>query len=59
MNSAWGLALDNLYFVVDWNDFGIDEHPVSSAVLRHAGRTGSAPTAGACSAPSRAASGRR
>ena len=32
MNSAWGLALDNLYFVVDWNDFGIDEHPVSSAV---------------------------
>lgn len=32
LNSAWGLALDNLYFVVDWNDFGIDEHPVSSAV---------------------------
>jgi transketolase len=32
MNSAWGLALDNLYFVVDWNNFGIDEHPVSSVV---------------------------
>jgi transketolase len=32
MNSAWGLALDNLYFVVDWNDFGIDEHPVSRSV---------------------------
>jgi transketolase len=32
MNSAWGLALDNLYYVVDWNDFGIDDHPVSSAV---------------------------
>jgi transketolase len=32
MNSAWGLALDNLYFVVDWNDFGIDDHPVSSVV---------------------------
>jgi transketolase len=32
MNSAWGLALDNLYFVLDWNDFGIDEHPVSSSV---------------------------
>ena len=31
-NSAWGLALDNLYYVVDWNDFGIDDHPVSSAV---------------------------
>lgn len=32
LNSAWGLALDNLYYVVDWNDFGIDEHPVSAAV---------------------------
>ena len=32
MNSAWALALDNLYFVVDWNDFGIDEHPVSTSV---------------------------
>ncbi len=32
MNSAWGLALDNLYYVVDWNDYGIDAHPVSSAV---------------------------
>jgi transketolase len=32
MNSAWGLNLDNLYYVVDWNDFGIDDHPVSSVV---------------------------
>jgi transketolase len=32
LNSAWGLALDNLYCVLDWNDFGIDEHPVSSSV---------------------------
>jgi transketolase len=32
LNSAWGLALDNLYYLVDWNDFGIDDHPVSSAV---------------------------
>jgi len=32
MNSAWGLALDNLYYLVDWNDYGIDAHPVSSAV---------------------------
>ena len=32
MNSAWGLALDNLYYVVDWNDFGIDAHRVSSVV---------------------------
>jgi len=31
-NSAWGLALDNLYFVVDWNDFGIDAHRVSDVV---------------------------
>ncbi len=32
MNSAWGLGLDNLYYVVDWNDFGIDDHPVSASV---------------------------
>jgi transketolase len=32
MNSAWGLALDNLYYLVDWNDFGIDDHPVSAAM---------------------------
>jgi transketolase len=32
MNSAWGLALDNLYFIIDWNDFGIDDHPVSAVV---------------------------
>ncbi len=31
-NSAWGLGLDNLHYVVDWNDYGIDEHPVSAAV---------------------------
>ncbi len=30
MNTAWGLALDNLYFLLDWNDFGIDAHTVSS-----------------------------
>jgi len=32
MNSAWGLGLDNLYLLVDWNDFGIDDHPVSDVV---------------------------
>ena len=32
MNSAWGLGLDNLYQLVDWNDFGIDPHTVSSVV---------------------------
>jgi len=32
MNSAWGLGLDNLYFLVDWNDFGIDDQPVSKVV---------------------------
>ena len=32
MNSAWGLGLDNLYFLIDWNDFGIDDRPVSSVV---------------------------
>lgn len=32
MNSAWALGLDNLYFLLDWNDFGIDSHPVSTSV---------------------------
>jgi transketolase len=32
LNSAYGLALDNLYYLVDWNDFGIDDHPVSVTV---------------------------
>ena len=31
-NSAWGLALDNLVYLVDWNDFGIDDHPISHSV---------------------------
>lgn len=38
MNSAWGLALDNLFYVVDWNDFGIDHHPVSSVVYGNPGQ---------------------
>jgi transketolase len=32
MNSAWGLGLENLYFLIDWNDFGIDDHPISRVV---------------------------
>ncbi len=32
MNAAWGLGLDNLYFIIDWNDFGIDDHRVSDVV---------------------------
>jgi len=31
-NSAYGLGLDNLHIVLDWNDFGIDPHPTSSIV---------------------------
>jgi transketolase len=31
-NSAWGLGLSNLIFLVDWNDFGIDDNPLSSVV---------------------------
>ena len=31
-NSAWGLSLDNLVFLVDWNNFGIDDHPISGSV---------------------------
>ncbi|MDO9546993.1 MAG: 1-deoxy-D-xylulose-5-phosphate synthase N-terminal domain-containing protein [Pelolinea sp.] len=33
LNSAWGLKLDNLIFLVDWNDFGIDDHKVSDVVF--------------------------
>ncbi len=32
MNSAWGLALDNLYYLLDWNDYGIDDHAISDVV---------------------------
>jgi transketolase len=32
LNNAWGLSLDNLHFLVDWNDFGIDDHSVSTVV---------------------------
>lgn len=32
-NSAWALGLDNLYFLIDWNDFGIDDQPLTSVVF--------------------------
>jgi len=31
-NTAWGLGLDNLCFLIDWNDFGIDDNAISSVV---------------------------
>jgi transketolase len=31
-NTAWGLGLSNLVFLVDWNDFGIDPRPASSVI---------------------------
>ncbi|MEX2547487.1 MAG: transketolase [Chloroflexota bacterium] len=31
-HTAWGLGLSNLVFMIDWNDFGIDERPLSSVV---------------------------
>ena len=31
-NSAYGLGLDNLLVLLDWNDFGIDPRPYSSVV---------------------------
>jgi transketolase len=31
-NSAWGLGLSNLCYVLDWNDFGIDSFAASSVV---------------------------
>ncbi len=32
LNSAWGLGLDNLYLLVDWNDYGIDSRAASEVV---------------------------
>jgi transketolase len=31
-NTAWGLGLDNLIFMLDWNDFGIDPRAASTVV---------------------------
>jgi transketolase len=31
-NSAWGLGLSNLYFVLDWNNYGIDDTPNNAVV---------------------------
>ena len=31
-NTAYGLGLDNLNMIIDWNDHGIDPHPTSSIV---------------------------
>ncbi|MEA3287846.1 MAG: transketolase [Candidatus Marinimicrobia bacterium] len=32
LNSAYGLGLGNLHFLIDWNDFGIDDRPFSSVI---------------------------
>jgi transketolase len=32
LNSAYGLGLTNFHYIIDWNDFGIDDNPVSSYV---------------------------
>ena len=32
LNTAYGLALDNLHFLVDWNDYGIDDHAISKVL---------------------------
>ena len=29
-NSAYGLGLDNLNIILDWNDYGIDPHPITT-----------------------------
>jgi transketolase len=31
-HTAWGLGLNNLVFMIDWNDFGIDDRPLSAVV---------------------------
>lgn len=37
LNSSYGLGLDNLHLVVDWNDYGIDDQPISSVVYGRPG----------------------
>ena len=32
LNSAYGLGLNNLHFLIDWNDFGIDTRPFSDVM---------------------------
>ncbi len=32
MNSAYALGLDNLFWLIDWNNYGIDDPPLSSTV---------------------------
>jgi hypothetical protein len=56
MNSAWGLALDNLYYLVDWNDYGLTIIPSSRQCMAHP-PTGSPRMVGACSVPSSAMTG--
>ena len=31
-HTSWGLGLDNLVYLLDWNDFGIDSRPCSAVV---------------------------
>ncbi len=31
-NAAWGYGLGNLFWLLDWNDFGIDDRPFSSVI---------------------------
>ncbi len=31
-NTSWGLGLENLQYVLDWNNYGIDSFPASSVV---------------------------
>ena len=31
-NTAWSMALDNLHMLIDWNDYGIDDHKASDVI---------------------------
>ena len=57
-NTAWGLGLDNLLYLIDWNDYGIDERPLS-AVVNGTPSDWFEPYGLRVTAPSRAPSGRR
>ncbi len=32
LNSAYALGLDNLFWIIDWNNYGIDDPPLSSTI---------------------------
>ena len=56
-NCAFGLGLDNLHYLIDWNDWGIDEVPASRDRASATPAAGSSRTASTSTAPRTAVTG--